>query len=188
MRADVAQRAGTHRAAVAPCDRHLRVGPVVAPIASVEVQDLAERPAVGQLRDLGDRRVATVTEADARDHGRVGGLGSHGGGVVEVVTQRLLAQHVLTGRHQGQGDLAVQLVGHHDRDDVDVVGLDDLMPVGGGALVAVAVGGIGGEGQIGVADGRQSHLRHAAGAEDGAHLTPGVGVRAPRHTGADHGY
>ncbi len=187
MGADVTQGAGSHRALVAPGDRNIRVGAVIAPVPPLELHHLAERPAVGQLGDLGDRGVTTVTEADSGDDVGPGLDLGHRLRVLEVVGERLLAEDVLTGLDQGLGDLAVQPVGHHDRDDVDVVGGDDVVPAGGGPLVAVGLGRGLGEGEVGVADRGEADIRDAVGAEHGADLPPCVGVGASRHARADDG-
>ena len=64
----------------------------------------------------------------------------HGAGVVEVVAQRLLAEHVLAGGDQSLHDLAMQSVGHNNADDVDVGVLRNRLPGSVGALVAEAPG------------------------------------------------
>ena len=48
---------------------------------------------------------------------------------------RLLAEHVLAGRGRGLDHLDVEHVGGGDEDDVDVVGVDDLVPIGHGSLI-----------------------------------------------------
>ena len=63
-------------------------------------------------------------------------------GVLDAGRERLLAQHVLAGRQQRFGDLTVQVVGDHDADGVDVVGLDDRLPAGLGPFEAVAISGV----------------------------------------------
>jgi hypothetical protein len=55
-------------------------------------------------------------------------------------------------------DLAVQAVGHHDADRVDVGRRGDGLPAGLGPLVAVAPRGIGGERLVGIGDGHQPNV------------------------------
>ena len=87
---------------------------------------------------------------------------------------------------KGLGDLAVQGVAYHDGDDVDVRVLGHGAPVVHGVFVAVALGGVLGEGEVGVGDGVQTDRRQAQ-VEDGADLAPGVGVGGAGHSGTDDG-
>ena len=112
-----------------------------------------------EFGELGHSGVAAVGEAHAGDDaGFFLGLG-HGAGALERVRQGLLAQDVLAGLDEGLGDLAVQGVAHHDGDDVNVRVLSHCPPVVHGALVAVALSGVLGEGEVGVGDGVQTDLR-----------------------------
>ena len=163
-----------------------RVDAVVAPVAAVEVVDLAQVSLGDELGELGHGGVAAVGEADGGDDaGLLLGRG-HGAGVLQGVRQGLLAQDVLARADHGLGDLAVQGVAHHDGDDVDAGVVGHVAPVGDGSLVAVALGGVRGEGLVGVGDGGQADLGQAQ-VEDGAHLAPGVGVGGAGHAGADDG-
>ena len=157
--ADVAQGARAHGTGVAPGHRGGGVAAVVAPVAGVDVVDLAQVAGVDQLLDLGHGRVAAVGEAGGGDDLGVGGLGlGHGLGVLEGVSQGLLTQDVLASADHGFCDLAVQGVADDDGDHVDTGVVSDVAPVGDGLLIAVALGGVDGEGFVGVGDGGESDL------------------------------
>ena len=138
--ADVGQGAGAGSALVAPGHRTLRVGGVVAPVARVEVQDVAEGAVLHQVAQRSDTGGPAVGEADA-GHG-AGGVGrlDHRAGVVEGVAERLLAEHVLAGRQQPLDHLPVQPVGHHDTHHVDAGVLRERLPGRVVALVTEASG------------------------------------------------
>ena len=158
----------------------------VAPVAAVEVVELAQVALGDEFGELGHGGVAAVGEADAGDDaGLLLGL-RHGSCAFKCVRQGLLAQDVFAGLDEGLGDLVVQGVAHHDGDDVDVRILGHCPPVVHGALVAVALGGVLGEGEIGIGDGVQTD-RWQAQIEDGADLAPGVGVGGAGHSGTDDG-
>ena len=159
MAADVTQGPRAHGALVTPGHGSGGVDAVVAPVAAVEVVDLAQVALGDEFGELGHSGVAAVGEAHAGDDaGFFLGLG-HGAGALERVRQGLLAQDVLAGLDEGLGDLAVQGVAHHDGDDVNVRVLSHCPPVVHGALVAVALSGVLGEGEVGVGDGVQTDLR-----------------------------
>ena len=157
--ADVTQGPRAHGALVTPGHGSGGVDAVVAPVTAVEVVDLAQVALGDEFGELGHSGVAAVGEAHAGDDaGFFLGLG-HGAGALERVRQGLLAQDVLAGLDEGLGDLAVQGVAHHDGDDVNVRVLSHCPPVVHGALVAVALSGVLGEGEVGVGDGVQTDLR-----------------------------
>ena len=133
--ADVGECAGAGSALVPPADRSLRVACVVAPVPAVDVQDATQRARADELAESSNARRPAQGEADA-DH-RVGAAGDvgHGAGILEVVAQRLLAEHVFAGGDQSLHHLAVQGVGHDHADDVDVRVLGNRLPGGVGALV-----------------------------------------------------
>ena len=54
----------------------------------------------------------------------------HGAGILEVVAQRFLAEHVLAGGEQALHHLAMQGVGDDNADDIDVIGLGNRLPRG----------------------------------------------------------
>ena len=148
--------------------------------------DLAQVALGDELGELGHSGVAAVGEAHAGDDAGLLLHLRHGAGGLERVRQGLLAQDVLAGPDEGLGDLAVQGVSHHDGDDIDVRVLGHDAPVVDGALVAVALGGVLGEGEAGVGDGVQADRRQAQ-VEDGSDLAPGVGVGGAGHAGTDDG-
>jgi len=183
--ADVGERAGAGGAAVAPGHGCPRAARVVAPVASVEVGDLAELVA-DEVADRGDGRLTAIDEAGARDEVRVGGgRGGHGLRVDEGVGQGLLAQDVLACGEELFDELAVKGIGDDDADDLDVVGLEQRPPVGPGPFVAVARGGVRGDRLIRVDDGRvlDGGKRWVEKRWRGA---PSCTVGAAGHAGADH--
>ena len=186
MAADVGEGAGAGAPLVAPGHRRLGAARVVAPVAAVEVRHLAEL-AVQQVAYRGDRRLAAVDEADAAHEVGVGlGGGDHGGRVLEARREGLLAQHVLARGEQRLDDLAVEVVGDDDADDLHVVRLEQFAPVGAVALVAVALGCVLGHALVrvdhgGIPDGRQRRVEKRWGcAVSGAMCAAG-------HTGSDDG-
>ena len=66
---------------------------------------------------------------------------------------------MLTCREQSLDDLAVQVVGDHDADRVDIGGVGDRAPVVFGPLVAVPLGGVVGDGGVCVGDRDQPDVR-----------------------------
>ena len=93
---------------------------------------------------------------------------------------------MLAGGEQAFDDLAVQVVGDHDADGVDVGRVGDRAPVVLGALVAVALGGVVGDGFVGVGDGDQAHVG-AVGAEQRRRGAISGGVGTSGHAAADDG-
>ena len=184
--ADVGEGAGAGAALVAPGHGRLRAQGVVAPVAPVEVRHLAEL-GLEQVADRGDGGLAAVDEAGAGDEVRVGLRGGdHRLGVLDARGQGLLAQHVLAGGEQRLDDRAVQLVGHDDADDLDVVGLEQLAPVGAVALVAVAGGRVLGHALVGVDDGDVADRGEWRVEQGGGGAVAGA-VGAAGHAGADDG-
>ena len=97
--------------------------------------------------------------------------------------ERLFAQDHLAGLGGGDGDLGVDVVRRGDVDEVDVVALDELAPVGFDGFVAP----LGGEGfdlaGIAGADGLEDRLIFEV--EEVVDLAIGVGVRAAHEAVAD---
>ena len=184
--AQVGERARPRAAPVAPAHRGLRVAAVVRPVLRVDVERPPQFPRLDHLAGRGDARRPAEGEPDPGDDARgVHGV-DHRLGVGRRRGQRLLAQHVLArGRELGD-HLAVQVVGDHDADDVDVVGLDDRLPARVAALEAVPPGGVGGQLLVDVRDRHEAHGRQAGG-EDGSRRAVPVRVGAARHARADDG-
>ena len=139
MRGDVAERAGARLRLVEPPDqRELRIGDPVLQVGAAKVPDLAELAFLNQLLRQHDRRRAAVVVADHVDHARLGDRGEHALGFGDGIGQRLLAEHRLPGARRGDRDLGVRIAGRADVDEVDVLAVDDLFPVGRRLLPAVA--------------------------------------------------
>ena len=185
--ADVGERAGAGSAAVAPGDRRGRVQRVVAPVVPVEMHQLAERAGGEFAPDLLDGRRSAIGVADGGHPVGSLGRGDHRLGVGQRARQRLLAQHVLACGQQSLDDLAVQMVGHHDAHRVDIRRIGDRAPVVFGALVAVALGGVVGDGGVGVGDRDQPHVRPIGAEQRGRGAVSG-GMGAAGHPTADHGH
>ena len=150
------------------------------------MHQLAQR-ARGQLAaDRLDRGGAPVGIADGGDSVTAFGGGHHCLGVGERTRQRLLAQHVLARGQQALDDLAVQVVGHHNADRVDIRRIGDRMPVVLGAVVAITLGGVVCDGGVGVCDRDESNVG-AFGAEQrgGGPVSGGMGTAG--HPAADDG-
>jgi hypothetical protein len=92
---------------------------------------------------------------------------------------------VLARVQQRLDDLAVQCVGHHDTDGVDVVGPGYGLPARLRALIAISPRGIDGKGLMSISNGRQPHLRQFR-IEHGRRRPVAAGVRAAGHPGPDH--
>ena len=114
------------------------------------------------------------------------GRGDHGLGVGDRARERLLAEHVLACGKQPSDHLAVQVVGHHDADRVDIGGVGDRAPVVLGALVAVAQRVVVGDGRVGVGDGDQPDVG-SFGAEQRRRGAVSGGMRPAGHAAADDG-
>jgi hypothetical protein len=188
MCADVAERAGSGQLPAQPPDeRELRIDDPVLQVHRPHVPDLAEPP-VGDERAQERRgRDPPVVEPAHRPDPVGPGLGRGGRHLPRLVGgvgERLLAQHVLAGGQRGQGDLGVAVTGRTDVDDVDVVALDELAPVGRPALPAELLGGLGDGGLAAPAD--RGHRRSYGQVVDPVHGAPGERVRRAHERVADH--
>ncbi len=94
---------------------------------------------------------------------------------------------MLARRQQTLDDLAVQMVGHYDAHRVDVGRIGDSAPVVFGPLVAVALGGVVGDGGVRVSDRDQPYVWAVCAEQRGGGAIAGR-VRAARHAAADHGH
>ncbi len=184
--ADVGERARTGGALVAPADRSLGIAGVVAPVPGVHMQDLTQGPRRHEVAQGSNPRCPAEGETDAGDRvGRPSHFG-HGAGIVQGVAERLLAQHVLSGRQQAFDDLAVQGVGHHHTDHLDLGVVRDRLPRGVGALVPEALSRKIAELRAHVSDGHESERRQRGRIERRRDPVAG-GVRPAGHSGPDHG-
>ena len=182
--AHVGERPRTRAALVAPAHRALGVAGVVAPVPDVDVQHAAEGSGRDELAQGGDPGRAAEGEADPRDGVRAAGGGRHRPGVLQGVAERLLAQHVLAGGQQTLDHLAVQRVGHHHADHVDVRVLGHRLPGGVVPLVAEPPRRPGAELRADVGD-RDVPQRRQDRLVQGGCRPVGRGVRATRHAGSD---
>ena len=157
--AQVGERAGAGLAPVAPAHRRLRVTAVVGPVLRADVQRAAEVAGLQLVADGADAGRAAEGEPDPRDDARRLDRVDHRGGICRGRGERLLAQDVLTGGGQLGDDLAVQVVRDDDAHSVDVVGFDDGLPAGIGALEAVAARGVAGQVLVDVRDRHEAHRR-----------------------------
>ena len=159
MGAYIAQRAGAHRALVAPCHGGAGITSVIAPVASIDMGDLTEVAFLGQLGNFGEGGIAAEGETNRRDNsGFLLGF-SHRLGVFEGISDWLLAQDVLARSNECLGDFAVQSIAHDDRYDIDLGVFGHLLPVVYGIVVSVALGGIFREWHVRIRDGVKVNLR-----------------------------
>ena len=104
------------------------------------MEDPAELATVDDVLRERHRRDAAVVVPDGVRHARLLDGGAHLLTLGHVHRQRLLAEDRLAVLGRLDGDLGVQVVGGADVDGVDVIGGDELAPVGLDPLVAPAVG------------------------------------------------
>ncbi len=93
-----------------------------------------KRPAdptfVHHLLGQRDRRHAAVVEPHHVRHARLLDGGDHFLAFLHVHRERLFAEDHFPGRRRREHDFAMRVVGRTDVDDVDVLALDQLSPVG----------------------------------------------------------
>ena len=157
--ADVGERAGARRSLVPPAHRPLRVARVVAPVAAVDVQDATQRAGGDEFAEGSNAWRPAEGKANADYRVSAAGEVRHGAGVLEVVAERLLAEHVLAGSDQPLHDLTMQGVGHDHADDIDVGVLGNRLPGGVVALISETPGGERAELGTDVADGDEPQVR-----------------------------
>ena len=179
VRSQVPEGAGPgHFPAQPPRHRRLVVGEPILQVADPHLPDLADPALLDQRPGQGQRGHPAIVEPHHRLHAtgtRGDRSGDHRLRLRDRVRERLLDQDVLAGLEGGQGHLGMQVTGRADVDDVDVVALDDRLPVGRRLLPSVPV-----RSRLdvrGVAPDQQL-LAHAYGVrEERADVAPGVGVR-----------
>src|SRR5829696_5930542 len=160
---------------------------MAAQVGAPDVADGAEPAGRDQLPGQGDGRDPAEVEAGHRPDaagGRPGRGGGHGPRLLDGVGQWLLAEDVLAGLQGGDRDLGVAGARGADVDQVDVVALDQPLPVGlpGGPAEPAGRGRHGGG--VPAADG--GHPGREREVEDVADRPPGLGVGAAHERVADH--
>jgi hypothetical protein len=93
---------------------------------------------------------------------------------------------MLAGCQERFSDLAMQVIGNHDADSVDIVGVHDGLPAAFGTFEAVAISGVVSEVGVDVGNRHQTD-RWRVGAEDRLGRAVGVCMGASGHAGADDG-
>ncbi len=162
-----------------------RVAAVHREEAAVVVGDLPNRAVVDQLLGELHQGCPAVVVADARDHPRSARCSFGGHGLCRRATDRLLTEHGLARGRDSLDHLDVEHVGGRDEHDVDIVGVDDLVPVGNGALVAERSHGVITACLDGVADHHQFGLVIAI--EEVARCSPAATTVSLTHPSeADH--
>ncbi len=130
VRADVGERARAARRAACSTRQLSSLGtrqPVLQVGAVQQPQLAAARRRAGARAPRGPSGSSgRRTAPPPPDRGRQASSTSCGGAVV-VERERLLADHVLAGLERGRGERDVQVVRRADVDDVDVVGVDQLL-------------------------------------------------------------
>ena len=132
------------------------------------------RPSSIDLLGQRDGRHAAVVERDHVGHAGLLDGGDHLLGLGHVHGQRLLADDHLAGLGGGQHDLVVHVVGRADVDQVDVLALDQLPPVGLDRLVAP---GLGERLELLFAARGHRGLEHRLGVRAGRMVDLAIGVR-----------
>jgi len=151
-------------------------GPVLEEVRAV-VEHAAELAGIDELLGEHDGGAAAVVIPDHVGHLRLVDGREHFLGFLGVQAEGFLAEDHLAGLGGGDGLLGVHVVGRGDVDDVDVVALKELAPVGLDGLVTPLVG----EGLhrcgVATADGLRDKL--VAGGEEVVDLVKGVAVARP---------
>ena len=116
-----------------------RDGPILKEFRAV-VEDAAEAAFVDQMLEQHHGRHAAVVVPD-----HVGDFGGfhrlrHRGGFRRIAPERLFAQHHFAGLRGGDGDFRVRVVGAGDVDQVDVLAVHQLAPVGFDRLISPVFG------------------------------------------------
>ena len=184
VRADVAERPGTHAALEPPAQRAARVAGVVAPVAGVQGGQLAQLAVRMWSRIAAIAGRAPVAVADGGDDLALLLQLDHRPGVLHRPGQRLLAQHVLARGDQRLGDRPVQRVADHDAHRVDRRVLGDGLPARQRLLVAVAARAVLGQRDVRVGDRGQPDRREPRPGDRAGHPV-GRRVAAAGHPGAD---
>ncbi len=167
-----------------PDEREFGVNDPILGVAGVVMEDVTNGAVVDHFFGLGDGGDAAVVVANHVDDAGFLGGGDHLLALLDGEGEGFFAKDVFAGLGGGDGDFGVGIVGGVDVDDVDVGGIDDFAPVGGGAFPAkLGTGGFEG-GEVAAANG----VEFDAGLEreEVRGLTPGVGVGLAHEAVTDH--
>jgi len=96
----------------------------VRPVQQAQGPDV---PAAHPSPRVAHRGIEAVHERHGGDDGSRGRQGGEAPRGVHARRQRLLADHMLAGRHRALGQRRVQVVRRADVDDIDVVGFDEFL-------------------------------------------------------------
>jgi hypothetical protein len=113
-----------------PHEREARIDDPILQVDPAVVADVAERALVDEALGQHHRRGTAIVVADHVQHARLADLGEHAVGLRDRIGQRLLAKHYLTGARCRDGNGRVQIARRADVDQVDVLAVDDGLPVG----------------------------------------------------------
>src|SRR5688572_24872437 len=183
--ADVSECPRSRGSLVPPTDGPPRVACVVTPVPAVDVQDATQHAGGDELVESSNARRPAEGEADADHSVSAAGQVRHGACILEVVAQRLFAEHMLAGSDQTLDDLTMQGIGHDHADDIDVGVLRNGLPGSVVALVAETPGSERAELRTNVPDGDESQARQC-GAVQRRCTSVRCGVRPARHPRSDH--
>ena len=184
MRAEVADRAGACRPLVEPPALGVGRAPVLE-VGGAEVEGVAEVPGLEQLAGKPDGRDKAVVERAHVQHARLDCGLPHRERLIRCAAEWLLAEEMLPGRRGCDGGLGVHVVGAAVVEEVDRRIGEERLPVGDGALEAVAIGS--GRDRVGAASGNRGEPgpeRQRAG--DVRQREIGVRVRLPHEGVPEH--
>src|SRR5215218_341863 len=157
--ADVGECPRSRGSLVPPTDGPLRVACVVAPVPAVDVQNAPQHAGGDELVEGSNARRPAEGEADAHHSVSAAGEVRHGACILELVAQRLFAEHVLAGSDQTLNDLTMQGISHDHADEFDVGVLRNCLPGSVVALVSKTPGGERAELRTDVSDRDESQVR-----------------------------
>src|SRR5829696_6269263 len=183
--ADVGECPRSRGSLVPPTDGPLRVARVVAPVPAVDVQDATQHAGGDELVESSNARRPAEGEADADHSVSATGQVRHGACILELVAQRLFAEHVLAGSNQTLNDLTMEGIGHDHADDIDVGVFGNGLPGSVVVLVSETPGSERAELGTDVSDGDESQVRQCGAVQRRCTSVRGR-VRPARHARSDH--